>query len=139
MGQGIAAANVKRGIPVACSIQITEALARGVQGVLSEVAYNKQLKGPDVKRAVEFAPLVNGTLSDIELCHSDIIVEAIVEKRDAKQQLFARLEPLMRDDAILARTRRRSRSRSSPTGWNTRSASAGCTFSTRCGRCRWSR
>ena len=54
-----------------------------------------------MKRAVELAPLVNGTLSDVELCHADIVVEAIVEKRDAKQQLFARLEPLMGDDAIL--------------------------------------
>ena len=87
-----------------------------MQGVLNEVAYNKQLKGPDVKRAVELAPLVNGTLSDIELCHSDIIVEAIIEKPDAKQQLFARLEPLLRDDAMLAPTHRRSRSRNSPRG-----------------------
>jgi 3-hydroxyacyl-CoA dehydrogenase/enoyl-CoA hydratase/3-hydroxybutyryl-CoA epimerase/3-hydroxyacyl-CoA dehydrogenase/enoyl-CoA hydratase/3-hydroxybutyryl-CoA epimerase/enoyl-CoA isomerase len=102
MGQGIAAANVKRGIPVAILDSSPEALARGVQGVLGEVAYNKQLKGPDVKRVIEFAPLVNGTLSDIELCHSDVIVEAIIEKREAKQHLFARLEPLMRDDAILA-------------------------------------
>jgi 3-hydroxyacyl-CoA dehydrogenase/enoyl-CoA hydratase/3-hydroxybutyryl-CoA epimerase/3-hydroxyacyl-CoA dehydrogenase/enoyl-CoA hydratase/3-hydroxybutyryl-CoA epimerase/enoyl-CoA isomerase len=102
MGQGIAAANVKRGIPVAIMDSSREALARGVQGVLNEVAYNKQIKAPDVKRAVELAPLVNGTLSDVELCHSDLIVEAIVEKRDAKQQLFARLEPLLRDDAILA-------------------------------------
>jgi 3-hydroxyacyl-CoA dehydrogenase len=77
------------------------ALARGVQGVLNEVAYNKQLKGPDVKRAVELAPLVNGTSSDIELSHSDIIVEAIIEKRDAKQHLFARLEPLVKDETIL--------------------------------------
>ena len=72
MGQGIAAANVKRGIPVAILDSSQEALARGVQGVLNEVAYNKQIKGPDVKRAVELAPLVNGTLSDVELCHSDI-------------------------------------------------------------------
>ena len=77
MGQGIAAANVKRGIPVALMDADQAALARGVQGVLNEVAYNKQLKGPDVKRAVELAPLVNGTFSDIELsplrphCRSD--------------------------------------------------------------------
>lgn len=102
MGQGIAAANAKRGILVAVLDSSPEALARGVQAILGEVAYNKQLKGPDVKRAVERAPLVNGTLSDIELCHSDFIVEAIVESREAKQHLFARLEPLMRDDAILA-------------------------------------
>jgi 3-hydroxyacyl-CoA dehydrogenase len=78
-----------------------EVLARGVQGVLNEVSYNKQIKGPDAQRAVELAPLVNATLSDIELCHSDIVVEAIIEKPDAKRQLFARIEPLMRDEAIL--------------------------------------
>jgi 3-hydroxyacyl-CoA dehydrogenase len=72
-----------------------------VCSVLNEVAYNKQLKGPDVKRAVELAPLVNGTLSDIELSHSDIIVEAIIENPEAKQHLFARIEPLIRDDTIL--------------------------------------
>jgi 3-hydroxyacyl-CoA dehydrogenase/enoyl-CoA hydratase/3-hydroxybutyryl-CoA epimerase/3-hydroxyacyl-CoA dehydrogenase/enoyl-CoA hydratase/3-hydroxybutyryl-CoA epimerase/enoyl-CoA isomerase len=101
MGQGIASANVKRGIPVSLMDADKAALARGVQGVLNEVAYNKQLKGPDVKRAVELAPLVNGTFSDIELSHSDLIVEAIIEKRDAKQHLFARLEPLVKDDTIL--------------------------------------
>ncbi len=101
MGQGIAAANVKRGIPVALMDADQAALARGVQGVLSEVAYNKQIKGPDVKRAVELAPLVNSTFSDIELSHSELIVEAIIEKPEAKQHLFARLEPLLADDTIL--------------------------------------
>ncbi|HVT27345.1 MAG TPA: enoyl-CoA hydratase-related protein, partial [Lacipirellulaceae bacterium] len=101
MGQGIAAANVKRGIPVALMDSDQAALARGVQAVLKEVAYNKLLKGPDVKRAVELAPLVNGTFSDIELSHSDIIVEAIVEKPDAKRHLYDRLEPLISDDTIL--------------------------------------
>ena len=101
MGQGIAAANVKRGIPVSLMDASQEALARGVKGVLNEVSYNKQIKGPDVQRAVDLAPLVNGTLSDIELCHADLIVEAIIEDRKAKQHLFDRLEPLMREDAIL--------------------------------------
>jgi len=101
MGQGIAAANVKRGIPVALLDSSVEALARGTQGVLNEVAYNKRIKGPDVERAVEMAPLVNGTLSDAELCQSDIVIEAIFEDRDAKQQLFGRLEPKLADSAIL--------------------------------------
>jgi 3-hydroxyacyl-CoA dehydrogenase / enoyl-CoA hydratase / 3-hydroxybutyryl-CoA epimerase / enoyl-CoA isomerase len=101
MGQGIAAANVKRGVPVALMDSDQEALARGVQGVLNEVAYNKQIKGPDVKRAVELAPLVNGTTSDIEVSHANLIVEAIIEKPEAKQHLFARIEPLLKDDTIL--------------------------------------
>jgi 3-hydroxyacyl-CoA dehydrogenase/enoyl-CoA hydratase/3-hydroxybutyryl-CoA epimerase/3-hydroxyacyl-CoA dehydrogenase/enoyl-CoA hydratase/3-hydroxybutyryl-CoA epimerase/enoyl-CoA isomerase len=101
MGQGITAANVRRGIPVALMDADRAALARGVQAVLNEVAYNKQLKAPDVKRAVELAPLVNGTTMDAELCQANIVVEAIVEKPDAKQQLYARIEPLMRDDTLL--------------------------------------
>lgn len=101
MGQGIAAANVKRGIPVALMDADGAALARGIQGVLNEVSYNKQLKGPDVKRAVELAPYVNGTTTDTELSRSDIIIEAIIEKPDAKQQLYARLEPLEASQTIL--------------------------------------
>ena len=101
MGQGIAAANVKRGIPVALMDADPTALARGVQGVLNEVSYNKQLKGPDVKRAVELAPLINGTTSDAELTRADVVVEAIIEKREAKQQLFARIEPLLERNALL--------------------------------------
>jgi 3-hydroxyacyl-CoA dehydrogenase/enoyl-CoA hydratase/carnithine racemase len=101
MGQGIAAANVKRGIPVALLDADQAALARGVQGVLNEVAYNKATQRPDVQRAIGLAPLVNGTFSDIELCHSDIIVEAIYEDPSAKRHLFARIEPLMGEDAIL--------------------------------------
>jgi 3-hydroxyacyl-CoA dehydrogenase/enoyl-CoA hydratase/3-hydroxybutyryl-CoA epimerase/3-hydroxyacyl-CoA dehydrogenase/enoyl-CoA hydratase/3-hydroxybutyryl-CoA epimerase/enoyl-CoA isomerase len=101
MGQGIAAANVRRGIPVALMDADRAALARGVQAVLNEVAYNKQLKAPDVKRAVEMAPLINGTTADSELCQADIVVEAIIEKPDAKQQLYSRIEPLMRNDTLL--------------------------------------
>jgi 3-hydroxyacyl-CoA dehydrogenase/enoyl-CoA hydratase/3-hydroxybutyryl-CoA epimerase/3-hydroxyacyl-CoA dehydrogenase/enoyl-CoA hydratase/3-hydroxybutyryl-CoA epimerase/enoyl-CoA isomerase len=101
MGQGIASANVKRGIPVAVMDANQEVLARGVQGILNEVAYNKQTKGADAKRAIELAPLVNGTLSDIELCRADLVIEAIFENREAKQHLFGRIEPLMRDEAIL--------------------------------------
>ncbi len=101
MGQGIAAANVKRKIPIALMDTDQAVIARGVQGVLNEVAFNKQLKAPDVKRAVELAPLVNGTLSDVELSRSDIIIEAIVEKREVKQRLFERIEPLTGDDTIL--------------------------------------
>jgi 3-hydroxyacyl-CoA dehydrogenase/enoyl-CoA hydratase/carnithine racemase len=101
MGQGIAAANVKRGIPVGLLDADQKALARGVQGVLNEVAYNRATKRPDVQRAIELAPLVNGTTSDSELCRADIIVEAIFEDGDAKRQLFTRLESLLRNDALL--------------------------------------
>jgi len=101
MGQGIAAANVKRSIPVALGDMSAEAVGRGVQGVLSEVSYNKKTKGPDVEKALGYLPLINGTVSDDELATADIVIEAIYEHAGAKQQLYARLEPKLGSHAIL--------------------------------------
>jgi len=101
MGQGIAAANIKRGIPVALGDVSAEAVGRGVQGVIQEVSFNKKTRGPDVERALEFMPLVNGTTSDTELTTADIVIEAIYENAQAKRDLYARLEPGLSEDAIL--------------------------------------
>jgi 3-hydroxyacyl-CoA dehydrogenase/enoyl-CoA hydratase/carnithine racemase len=101
MGQGIAAANIKRGIPVSLGDVTTEAVGRGVQATLAEASYSRETKGPDVKRALELAPLLNGTQSDGELAAADVVVEAIYENADAKKQLYARLEPLLPKHAIL--------------------------------------
>jgi 3-hydroxyacyl-CoA dehydrogenase/enoyl-CoA hydratase/carnithine racemase len=101
MGQGIAAANIKRGIPVSLGDVTTEAVGRGVQATLAEASYSRETKGPDVMRALELAPLLNGTQSDGELAAADVVVEAIYENADAKKQLYARLEPLLPKHAIL--------------------------------------
>jgi len=101
MGQGIAAANIKRGIPVALGDVSAEAVGRGVQGVLSEASYNKQTKGPDAARALELAPLVNGTLSDAELARANLVIEAIYESAEAKHALYEQLEPLLAAHAVL--------------------------------------
>lgn len=102
MGAGIAAANLKREIPVVINDANSEALSRGVANVLEEVSYNKQTKRPDSERAFRFAGMLNGTSTDVELAVCDLIIEAIVENADVKRQLFARVEPQMRDDATLA-------------------------------------
>ena len=101
MGQGIAAANVKRGLPVALGDVSAEAVGRGVQGILTEVSYNKKTRGPDVDKALQYTPLVNGTMSDDELAASDIVIEAIYENADAKRELYGRLEPQLGESAIL--------------------------------------
>jgi 3-hydroxyacyl-CoA dehydrogenase/enoyl-CoA hydratase/3-hydroxybutyryl-CoA epimerase/3-hydroxyacyl-CoA dehydrogenase/enoyl-CoA hydratase/3-hydroxybutyryl-CoA epimerase/enoyl-CoA isomerase len=101
MGQGIAAANIKRGVPVALGDMSPEAVGRGVQGVLSEASYNRQTKGPDVTKALELAALVNGTLNDQELAAADLVIEAIYENADAKKVLYQRLEPLLPAHAVL--------------------------------------
>ena len=102
MGAGIAAANVKRKLLVTLSDANQSALGDGVAGVLKEVSYNKKTKQGDLDRAVEFAPFLNGTSSDQEVAASDLVIEAIVENADVKKSVYAKLEPLLRPDAILA-------------------------------------
>ncbi len=102
MGQGIAAANVKRGLPVVLADAAADALARGVSSVLEEVSYNKATKAADATKAVQMATLLRGTASDTELAASDLVIEVIVESLPVKTQVYARLEPQLRADAILA-------------------------------------
>jgi 3-hydroxyacyl-CoA dehydrogenase/enoyl-CoA hydratase/3-hydroxybutyryl-CoA epimerase/3-hydroxyacyl-CoA dehydrogenase/enoyl-CoA hydratase/3-hydroxybutyryl-CoA epimerase/enoyl-CoA isomerase len=102
MGGGIAAACLRREVPVAITDANAEALARGTKLVLEEVSYNKLTKGADVERTFKFAPLLNATQSDEELATADLVIEAVVENASVKRQVFARVEGRLRDDAILA-------------------------------------
>lgn len=102
MGQGIAAANVKRKLQVAITDAQPAALQAGVSRILEEVSYNKALKGPDFQRTVEFAPLLKATASPQEVAASDLVIEAVIENADVKREVLAQLEPLMDDSAILA-------------------------------------
>ncbi|MFV2066643.1 MAG: 3-hydroxyacyl-CoA dehydrogenase NAD-binding domain-containing protein [Pirellulales bacterium] len=102
MGQGIAAANVKRKHPVTMTDMSEEALATGVRNILEEVAFNKTTRKADVQRAIEFAPLLNGSHSGVELADSTLVIEAVIEKLDIKKQVFAELEPRVGDEVILA-------------------------------------
>ncbi|RIK78925.1 MAG: multifunctional fatty acid oxidation complex subunit alpha [Planctomycetota bacterium] len=101
MGQGIAAANIKRGIPVALGDVTAEAVARGVQGLLHEASYSRHANGPDAAKALELAALVNGTLTDAELAAADLVIEAVYENADAKKSLYRRLEPQLPEHAVL--------------------------------------
>ena len=102
MGSGIAAANVRRGLHVTMTDVAPEALAKGGRQTLEEAAFDRQLKGPAVGRVLEFAPQLNLTTSDAELAASDLVIEAVVENRDVKRQLYARLDALLGPQAILA-------------------------------------
>lgn len=102
MGQGIAAANIKRRLPVALADVSAEVLQRGVGGVLEEVSYNKATKGPDARRAVEFAPLLNADTAQNEIAACDLVVEAVVENPAVKQEVLSKLEPRLKETAILA-------------------------------------
>lgn len=102
MGAGIAAANVKRDIPVVLSDANRTALDKGVRTALEEVSYNKKTKATDAERMLKFSPLLNPGVSDEELSQCALLVEAVVESADVKRKIYARLEPQLRDDTILA-------------------------------------
>ncbi|HQU41601.1 MAG TPA: 3-hydroxyacyl-CoA dehydrogenase NAD-binding domain-containing protein, partial [Pirellulales bacterium] len=102
MGSGIAAAVVKRELPVTLSDAAPAALAGGVQKILEEVSYNKQTKGSDPRRMLTFAPLVNATTVDAEYKNCDLVIEAVVENPKVKGELYQRIEPLLGDQTILA-------------------------------------
>ncbi len=102
MGAGIAAANVKRNIFATITDTRPEALADGVQKVLDEVAFNKTTREKDLEKVIEFAPLLNGTVSTAEVADCDLVIEAVVENKDIKQQVYSQLESQMRPEAILA-------------------------------------
>ncbi len=102
MGQGIAAANLKTEIHVAIADAAEDALTLGARGVLEEASFDRKLKGPDAQRALRLGPLLTVSHSEAEIVACDLVVEAIVENAEAKKGLYARLEPQLRPQAILA-------------------------------------
>ena len=101
MGQGIAAANIKRGIPVVLRDVSAEAVGRGVQATLSEASYDRRTKGPSASRALELAPLLDGAVDDAGLAGVDLAVEAVFENAEVKKQLYQQLEPHLPAHAVL--------------------------------------
>ncbi len=102
MGQGIAAATLKRRLPVAISDAIPAAVSKGIEQILAEVSYDRDKKGPDASKAMQFAALLNPATVDAEVAACDLVIEAIVENPEVKKQLYARLEPQLPPSAILA-------------------------------------
>lgn len=102
MGAGIAAASLRRDLHTMITDANPDALTRGARGVLEEVSYDKKAKGPTVERSVHYGALLHTTTSDGEIAACDLVIEAVVEQHDVKRQLYARIEPLLRPDAILA-------------------------------------
>lgn len=102
MGAGIAAANIRRGVATTMSDANAEALRRGMAGVLDEAAYDRDAGKKTVAKAVEGASLLRAATSDADIAASKLVLEAIVENLEVKRKIYARLEPQLADDAILA-------------------------------------
>jgi len=101
MGAGIASSAIRRGVATVISDSRREAVQAAVPRILEEAAYDKAKRATDPSRTPSLAALLSvGAEAAVESC--DFVIEAVVEDLNVKQQLFARLEPRLPADAILA-------------------------------------
>lgn len=112
MGSGIAAHFANAGVEVVLLDIVPPNLAgadessRAARNRFASSGLEKALKArpaaffhPSFARLVTIGN-VEDDLEQVRGC--DLVIEAIVEKLEAKQALFAKLEPLLKDDAIVA-------------------------------------
>jgi 3-hydroxyacyl-CoA dehydrogenase len=102
MGGGIAMSFANAGIPVAITDSTREALERGLQRIRENYAGTVQkgrLKQEDMDKRMA---LIQPTTDLNALRDADILVEAVFERMDVKQDLFRRLDGIAKQGAILA-------------------------------------
>ena len=131
MGRGIAQIAAQAGFDVAIFDVKPDAAAearRAIAATLAMLAAKHKLTEDDAARATARIAVV-GDLG--ELSRVDLVIEAIVERLDAKQALFAALEAIVGKRCILRPTRRPCRSPPSPPHARIRKESPAFIFSAR--------
>ncbi|MFH8365532.1 3-hydroxyacyl-CoA dehydrogenase family protein [Streptomyces sp. NPDC018031] len=102
MGSGIAQVSAQAGYEVVLRDVTDEALARGRNGI--QASYEKFVaKGKLAAEDAEQALARITTTTDLDaVADADIVVEAVFEKIEVKQEIFRTLDGLVKDDTILA-------------------------------------
>jgi 3-hydroxyacyl-CoA dehydrogenase len=102
MGGGIGMNFLTAGIPVTILEMQQDALDRGT-GTIRKNYENTAKRGRMTGDAVEKAMgLLKPTLNYEELADCDLVIEAVYENMDVKKQVFARLDDVVKQGAILA-------------------------------------
>lgn len=102
MGGGIAMNFLSAGIPVTILEMQQEALDRGT-GVMRKNYENTAKRGRMTMEQVDGAMgLLTPTLDYADLADCDLVIEAVYESMDVKKQVFARLDAVVKQGAILA-------------------------------------
>ncbi|OWJ90195.1 3-hydroxyacyl-CoA dehydrogenase [Pseudomonas sp. A46] len=102
MGGGIAMNFVNAGIPVALLEQKGEALDCGLANIRKnyEISVKRgKLTAAQLEQRME---LLFGTLDYADLADADLVIEAVFEKLEIKQQVFRELDRVCKPGAILA-------------------------------------
>jgi 3-hydroxybutyryl-CoA dehydrogenase len=140
MGAGIAQISVTAGHDTVGREVTPELAARG-RGTIERYVGRAVEKGRMTAQERDAALARLELTTDVaDLAGCDLVIEAIVEELAPKRELFAELDRITRTRTRCSRrTRRPCPSRTSPRRRRTRSASSGCTSSTRRPCCRSSR
>ena len=102
MGGGIAMNFLSAGIPVTLLEMKQDALDRGV-GIIRKNYDNSAKRGRLTAEQVEKAVgLVTPTLSYDDFADCDLVIEAVFEQMEVKKEVFARLDRVVKQGAILA-------------------------------------
>ena len=102
MGGGIAMNFANAGIPVKVLEAKAEALERGVATIrrnYENSAKKGRMSAEDVEKRMA---LIHPTLAYEDIADADIVVEAVFEDMEVKEQVFRRLDEVMKPGAILA-------------------------------------
>lgn len=102
MGGGIAMNFLNAGIPVTLLEMKIEALDRGIETIRKN--YEAQIRKGKLKedKYAQRMALLQGTLSYAEIGDADLVIEAVFEDIGVKEQVFRRLDEVMKPGAILA-------------------------------------
>jgi len=102
MGGGISMNFLSAGIPVTIVEMAQDALDRGA-GVMLKNYQASAKKGRFTEAQVgEFMGCLNPTLNFDDLADCDLIIEAVFEQMEIKQEIFGRLDKIAKPGAILA-------------------------------------
>lgn len=102
MGGGIAMNFLNASIPVTLLEMKIEALDRGIETIRKN--YEAQIRKGKLKedKYAQRMALLQGTLSYAEIGDADLVIEAVFEDIGVKEQVFRRLDEVMKPGAILA-------------------------------------
>lgn len=101
MGNGIAAASLKKSLPIVLLDANADTLTASVTKILEEAAWDKTSRKIDPQRALQMTPLLKAAANDAALSQCDLVVEAIVENLEVKKQVLARIEAIVAPQTVL--------------------------------------
>ncbi len=101
MGSGIAQVAAMAGFDVTVLEAEQRFLDKGFANIEKSLAKLAE-KGKLVGTVEEVRARLHGTLKHEDLADCDVVIEAIIENVDEKKKMFARLDPIVKRDAIFA-------------------------------------